>query len=143
MFPVPSSNHPHRWCISMRGALGASLQPSPLYSISGHLSTCHVFGLGAIHTSVVCRTGVLVHMGWHILLLWCYWGRMGANVFFVSLLCLFAVTATSLCSASSHLCLVAICATADVHDVYELMSALSLIKVRKQTKSSVVLCDVC
>jgi hypothetical protein len=59
-----------------------------------------------------------------------------------SLLCLFPVTVVSFFSASPHLCLAAICATADVHDVYELMRALSLIKVQNQLLTASVQRDV-
>jgi hypothetical protein len=53
---------------------------------------------------------------------------------------LFPVSFQSLLFLHLHTCLAAICVIADVHDVYELMRALSLIKVRKQY--SVLMCSV-
>jgi hypothetical protein len=93
--------------------------------------------------SVVCGTGVLVHMGgWPLLLvLLRAYGRSCFPLLLSSMspsshCCLFSG------SASPHLCLVAICATADVHDVYELMRALSLIKVQNHLLASSMQCDV-
>jgi hypothetical protein len=105
-----------------------------------------MFLTSALHISRL-QGGRLVHIGgWPMLL-----GVAGGVrvLVFASAFLLFsflsrflAVTAVSFCSASPHLCLVVICAAADVHDVYELMRALSLIKVQNLLLALSMQCDI-